>query len=127
MRNIRLLLIGVTALSLAAITTSSAQQSDNARRQPKQTHDKGIDDELPPGQQKKIGERNTAGITILTRPDGTLVAQLDESFHDAIVATRRADGEIVYTCLHGLPAAEGKIKAHGPVKAKPPISTLEEK
>jgi len=127
MRNIRLLLFGVTALSLAAITSSSAQQSDNARRQPKQTHDKGIDDVLPPGQEKKIGERNVAGVTIITRADGTLVAQLDESFHDAIMATRRTDGSVVYTCLHGLPAAGGKVTAHAPVKAKPPISTLEEK
>ena len=127
MRNIRLLLFGVIALSLAAVTTSSAQRSDNARRQPKQTHDRGVDDAVPPGQEKKIGERNVAGVTILTRADGTLVAQLDESFHDAIVATRRADGRLVYTCLHGLPAAEGKIKAHGPVNAKPPITTLEEK
>ena len=127
MRNIPLLLFGVTVLSLAAISTSSAQQSDKARRQPKQTHDKGIDDELPSVQEKKIGERNAAGVTILTLTDGTLVAQLDESFHDAVVATRQADGKTVYTCLHGLPAAEGKIRAHAPVTAKPPMSTLEEK
>ena len=39
----------------------------------------------------------------------------------------RLTAQIVHTCLHGLPAAEGKIKAHAPVQAKPPISTLEEK
>ena len=127
MRNIRLLLFGVTALSLAAITSSSAQQSDNARRQPKQTHDKGIDDDLPPGQAKKIGERNAAGVTIVTRPDGT--RSRNSTNRSTTRSWRRSEltAAIVYTCLHGLPAAEGKIKAHAPVKAKPPISTLEEK
>ena len=101
MRHTRLALFGVLALSLAAISAPAAQQSDKPRKQPKQTHDTGVDAaDAAPGQQK-TGERNVAGTTVTRRADGVLVATLDESFEDALVATRNADGSISYTCLHG--------------------------
>jgi hypothetical protein len=126
MRRTRLALFSVMALSLVAINAPAAQQSEN-RRKPKQTHDRGVDDvDVTTSVAQRIGERQVAGIRIVARPDGTLVAQLDESFHDAVVATKNADGTISYTCLHGLPAAEGVAKAHEP-KLKPTTPVLEEK
>jgi hypothetical protein len=126
MRRTRLAWFTAMAVMLVAISVPAAQQSDN-RRKPKQTHDKGVDDvDVTTAVAQKIGERQLAGIRILERADGTLVAELDESFHDAVVATKNADGTISYTCLHGLPAAEGLAKAHEP-KLKPATPVLEEK
>lgn len=128
MRAAPLALIGALTVSLAGASLA-AQQGDNGKRRPKQTHDKGVDDAVPPAQNDTVGERLVNRIAIVTRPDGTLMAQLDESFQDAIVAVKNADGTITFTCLHGLPAADGFVKAHAPVSETPAPSApaLEEK
>ena len=127
MRKTRLALFGAVALSVIAISAPAAQQSDN-RKKPKQTHDKGVDDvDVTPAAAQRVGERDVAGVRIVERADGTLVARLDESFHDAVVATKNADGTTSYTCLHGLPAADGFAKAHEQATSKPSTAKLEEK
>ena len=118
MVRFRPLSAAVVVLVLGVAAAASAQ-SPNSRRQPKQTHDKGTDDAVPPGQERKIGERNAAAVTVVTRPDGTRIAHLDESFHDALVATKGADGKITYTCVHGIAAAEGKVQKHAPAQKTP--------
>lgn len=127
MRAAPIAIVGALAVSLAAVNLA-AQQGEGKRR-PKQTHDKGIDDAVTPVQADVIGERLVNGIAIVARPDGTLVAELDESFHDAIVAVKNADGTTTYTCLHGLSAADGLVAAHAPVNETPvpPAPALEEK
>jgi hypothetical protein len=128
MRKTRLALFGAVALSIAAISAPAAQQPDKAKKPPKQTHDKGVDDvDVTPTAAQKVGERDLAGVRIVARADGTLVAQLDESFHDAVVATRNPDGTVSYACLHGLPAADGLAKAHEQTTSKPSTAKLEEK
>jgi hypothetical protein len=127
MREAHLVLAGAVVLSLVAASSPSAQQGDAAKRRPKQTHDKGIDDAVVAGQEGRIGERQVEGLVILTRPDGTVVAELDESFHDAVVATKHADGTISYTCLHGLPAANAHVSEHPAVSTTPATPPLEEK
>jgi hypothetical protein len=126
MRKTRLALFAAVALSLVAVSVPAAQQSDKPRKQPKQTHDTGVDDaDVPPGQLKKIGEREVAGTTITRRADGVLVATLDETFEDALVATKNPDGSISYTCLHGGDAAVKHVDAlRKPVTRAP---RLEEK
>lgn len=114
-------------MSLVAASSPSAQQGDAAKRRPKHTHDKGIDDAVVAGQESKIGERHVESLVIVTRPDGTVVAQLDESFHDAVVATKNADGTMTYTCLHGLPAADAHVNGHPAVSTTPAAPPLEEK
>ena len=127
MAKTRLVLIGVTA-AIAAVGVASAQQPDGAkRRPPRQTHDKGLDEVVPAGQESRIGERSLDGVRIVAGPGGAIVAILDETFHDALVATRKADGSIGYACLHGLPAADGHLKAHQAVKPTPAAPVLEEK
>jgi hypothetical protein len=128
MRAAPLAIIGALTVSVAVVSVG-AQQADNGKRRPKQTHDKGVDDAVPPTQNDIVGERLINGIAIVTRPDGTLMAQLDESFQDAIVAVKNADGTTSYTCLHGLPAADGFVAAHAPVSETPAPSApaLEEK
>jgi hypothetical protein len=127
MRKTRLALFGALALSLVAISTPAAQQSNNNNRKPpKHTPDKGIDDPEPAAAEPlTIGERNASGAVVITRDDGSVVALLDESFHDALVATRNADGTLSYTCLHGLPAGAKHVGAPMAPVSKTPI--LEEK
>jgi hypothetical protein len=125
MRKVRLALIGTVALSLVAIGVASAQQNDNRKKPPKQTHDKGIDDPEP-APASKTGERNVEAVTIIERADGIRVGILDESFEDALVASVNPDGSITYRCLHGLPAASKHVASTPP----PPVSAaprLEEK
>lgn len=126
MRKMRLALFSTVALSVVAINAPTAQQVDT-RKKPKQTHDKGVDDADVPTIVQRVGERDLAGVRIVQRADGTLVAQLDESFHDALVMTKNADGSISYTCLHGLPAADGLAKAHAGAPTTPVKPVLEEK
>jgi hypothetical protein len=127
MRTARPVLFGAVALSLAAISAPAAQQPDRSRKPPRQTHDKGLDD-APSVAVTRLGERNVTGVQVLLRQDGTLVAELDESFHDAVVATKNADGTISYTCLHGLPAAAGHVATHAPGTPAPTTApVLEEK
>jgi hypothetical protein len=128
MRAAPIAIVGALAVSLAAVNLA-AQQGDAGKRRPKQTHDKGVDDAVTPVQADVIGERRVNGIAIVARPDGTLVAELDESFHDAIVAVKNADGSMTYTCLHGLSAADGLVAAHAPVDETPAPAApvLEEK
>ena len=112
------------ALLLAGVTAVGAQAQSNSKRPPKQTPDRGIDDAdgLPPGQKKKLGERNTKAVTVTTLPSGAIMAQLDESFEDALVVTRDADGKIRYTCLHGLPVAgQAAIAAPQPESMSPAL------
>jgi hypothetical protein len=126
MRKARLAIFGALALSLVAISTPAAQQPNNRKKPPKQTHDKGIDDPEPAAAPAlKIGERIAENATIINRGDGSVVALLDESFHDALVATRNTDGTISYTCLHGLPAGAKHVAEHKPPVSKTPV--LEEK
>lgn len=128
MPKTRLLLLGVTAAAIAAAGAASAQQPERAKkRPPQQTLDKGIDDPVPAGRESRIGERVVDGVRVVAGPGGSVIAHLDESFHDAMVATRHADGTIGYTCLHGLPAADGKVKANAGAKPKPATPVLEEK
>jgi hypothetical protein len=127
MRKARLALFAALALSLVAISTPAAQQqSNNRKKPPKQTHDKGIDDPDPsPAVPSTIGERIAGGATVINRGDGSVVALLDESFHDALVATRNADGTTSYTCLHGLPAGAKHVDTPKQPVSKTPV--LEEK
>jgi hypothetical protein len=122
-----LVLVGVTAAAIAAAGAASAQQPERAKKRPQQTLDKGIDDAVPPGQETKIGERVVDGVRVVVGPGGAVIAHLDESFHDAVVATRNADGTIGYACLHGLPAATGTVKANASAKPKAAAPVLEEK
>ena len=123
MREVHLVLAGAVVLSLVAVSSPLAQQADGVRKRPKQTHDKGVDDAVVQGPADRVGQRQIAGVAIVWHPDGTLVAQLDESFHDAIVAVKNADGTTTYTCLHGLPAASRLVTA----PSVPATPALEEK
>jgi hypothetical protein len=111
MRKTRLALFGALAFSLAAISAPAAQQSDKPRKQPKQTHDTGVDGATTAAVPQPTGERNVAGTTVTRRANGVLMATLDESFEDALVAVKNADGTTSYTCLHGGDVAATHVDA----------------
>jgi hypothetical protein len=127
MRKARLALFGAVALSLVAISTPAAQQQENRnrnqRKPPKQTHDKGVDSPEPVAP-STVGERVTANAVVSVRADGSTVALLDESFHDAVIARKDSNGRLTYVCLHGLPAGAPHVAESSPAPLKP---VLEEK
>ena len=126
MRKTRLALFGAMALSLTAISAPAAQQNDNrndnGKKPPKQTQDKGVDDPAPAAaDDRKTGERNIEAVTIVQRPGGVVMGILDESFEDALVASVKPDGSIVYTCIHGLPAGAKHVETKAPISVTPAV------
>jgi hypothetical protein len=119
-------LLGAMVLVLVTVSAFAAQDQARSRKLPKQTHDTGVDDDqtVPLAQAgRATGERTAESAKVTVRPNGTVVAQLDASFEDALVVTRAADGSWKYTCIHGLPAAE-----HFAATARPrPTPIAEEK
>lgn len=130
MRKIRLALFGAVALSLVAISAPAAQQPDNrgnGRKPAKQTPDKGVDDPDVAVQPARAAvQRNVEAVTIVRQPGGVVMALLDESFEDALVATVKPDGSIVYTCVHGLPVGAKHVETITPT-AVSVAPTAEEK
>lgn len=122
MRKARLALFGAVALSLVAVSTPAAQQQENRhrnqRKPPKQTQDKGVDSPEAAAP-SIIGERIAANAAVTVRADGSTVALLDESFHDALVARKDANGRLTYVCLHGLPAGAPHVVEPSPAPVKP--------
>jgi hypothetical protein len=125
MRTARVCLLGGMCLAMT-VFTATAQEQENSKKTPAQKPVPGGDDtDRLPGQRKKLGERNTEAVKVTTLPGGSIMAQLDESFEDALVVTRDADGTLRYTCLHGLETADKHANSPAtPVSAAP---VLEEK
>lgn len=130
MPKARLALVGAVAISFAALSAPAAQQADNRnenrKKPPRQTHDKGVDAPDAAGQPTPAtGERNVDAVSIVHRAGGSIMAMLDESYEDALIATVKPDGSIAYTCVHGLSAGAEHVAA--PKTAVSVAPTLEEK
>ena len=121
--RVALAAIGI-AVALGAAPMAQ-QQTGKAKKHPHQTPDRGVDDAAAPAVTKPTGDKNVAAAKVTVRANGVNVAELDESFEDAVVVTVNADGSRSYTCLHGLPLSAGHLaKATAPVTRTP---VLEEK
>jgi hypothetical protein len=118
MRTSWVCVIGGLALALTFNAGLAAQQ-DKKPKKAKQTHDQGIDD----GDVAVVADKNAAGAKVIQRPDGSLLSILDESFLEATVAVKNADGTTTYRCFHGLPAAADHLKQ----AVKPAAPALEVK
>jgi hypothetical protein len=118
MRTSWVCLIGGMALAFAVNATLAAQQ-DKKPKKAKQTQDQGIDD----ADLSVVADKNAEGAQVIRRPDGSLLSILDESFLEATVAVKNADGTITYRCFHGLPAAANHLKQ----SANPAAPALEVK
>lgn len=122
MRKSLRLVLGVAALIFAFDSFATAGQQHKLKK-PKQTHDQGVDDQ----DVSIVPDKNAAGAEVTLHPDGSVSSILDESFLEATVAVKNADGTIGYTCLHGLPAAKNLVKDAATVQPKAPATVLEVK
>ena len=117
----------VVAVALTLMAAGAyAQQGGNSKR-PNQAPDKGIDDgQAPPGQAgKEPGDRLVTQVPSAVTANGVNLAELDETFDEAIVLTINPDGTRTYTEVKGLEAAERVVKAT--TQPAPSSPVLEEK
>jgi len=122
MRNLYIAVAAMPILAFTGAVVAAQQGNEPTKKPPVQTPEKGVDDEKPnPGQGKTaIGNKDVASVVVTVHPTGALMAQLDESFEEALVVTVKPDGTRVYTTMRGVP------KANAPIPA-PPVVALEEK
>jgi len=118
----------VAAIALLAFggAAAAAQQGPKPNKKPPvQTPDSGVDDgKQNPGQGRKdIGDKDVASITVKPHPSGAAVAELDESFEEAIVVTLKPDG------TRTISTQRGTAVRPSPVPAAPAVEppALEEK
>jgi len=125
MRKIVIAVAVVVALGVFAGATS-AQQPANSRK-PSQTPDQGVDDDkTPPGQARKgPAERSAAQVPVTVHSNGIAVAELDESFDEAIVVTLDTDGTRTYQHVQGPASAAAFLEAEPSPAVPEPV--LEEK
>ena len=117
----------VVAVALTLMAAGAyAQQGGNSKR-PNQVPDKGIDDsQAPPGQaRKEPGDRVVTQVPRAVTANGVNLAELDETFDEAIVLTINPDGTRAFTEVKGLEAAERVVKAT--TQPAPSAPVLEEK
>jgi hypothetical protein len=113
---------GVIALACAAAAFAQPPQTPPGqakKRVPHQTVDRGDNDaarDLTPeedaGVQRRFG-KNERGVLLTTRPDGTVAAQLDESYMEALTMTRADDGSLQFSHTTGLANAARAVKSAG--------------
>jgi hypothetical protein len=114
MRRFFICAIGVLALALAFDAAAFAQQDEKAKKRgPKQTQDRGDAAEL-----EALPDRNV-DAPVIVHGDGALSSILDESFLEAMVVVKNADGSLSYRCVHGLTNAAHHAKSHGKRGARP--------
>jgi hypothetical protein len=102
-----------------------AQQPGDAPKKPaSQTHDQGVDDDkTPPGQARKgPGDRIASQVPVTVYANGMAVAELDESFDEAMVVTLHPDGTRTYDHVQGTATAAALVQAQPkPATSKPPL------
>jgi hypothetical protein len=124
MRRTGIAIAVIAALGVFA-ADSHAQQSDP--KTPRQTQDQGVDDDkTPPGQARKgPAERVITEVPISVRASGVAIAELDESFDEALVVKINPDGSRTYVEIQGLDRATEEV--HRPSAPAPSAPVLEEK
>ena len=123
MRTSGHLVLGIAALLFVFDSPAFAEQ--NKPKKAKQTQDRGIDDD----DRAIVPDKNAAGAHVIHHPDGSISSILDESFLEAMVAVKNADGTISYRCFHGLPAASDHVTGatNNEAAATKPVTKLEVK
>ena len=124
MRRAGIAVVALTALSVFAASTY-AQQPGKGRKAATQTHDQGVDDDSAPAAQasKEPADRVISQVPITVHASGVAVAELDESFDEAIVVTINEDGTKTYREVRGDHATKATLDP-APAPAAP---VLEEK
>jgi len=120
--------VALTAVAIVvAVAGGAIAQSDRAKKHPHQTPDRGVDDTtkiVEDEGKKAIGEHNVAAAKVTVLATGMKLAELDESFEEALLLTVGPDGRRTYACIHGLPRGADHS---GLAAATPVAAALEEK
>jgi len=101
------------AVALMFASPSQAQNSQanpnaqNPKKQANQVPETGPNDPDPLTQPL---ERAIGNVQVTVRPDGTVVAELDDSFMEASTVTIAADGSLQFEHFTGLDRAEAAVR-----------------
>ena len=126
MRKTGIAIAVIAAFGLSAGVTYG-QQPGNARKQTKQTHDTGVDDEKVPvgSSPTALGARNVSEVRVTVHANGVTVAELSESYDEALVVRINPDGTRTYVEVRGADRAADVVHSEpAPAQAVP---VLEEK
>jgi len=107
-RAIPTLLACVFAASaaLAQSPQGNANAEQNQRKQINQVPDLGTNDPTP----SPIFERAVESVPVTVRADGTMVAQLDDTFMEAVTVSVDGDGTLHYQHFTGLETASRAVR-----------------
>jgi hypothetical protein len=119
----------IVALAFATAAHAQPPQTPPGQAQkinaPQQTQDRGESDagrDLTPVEQAAVLQqygKNESGVTFSTLSNGAVVAQVDDSYAEALTVTRRPDGTLVFGHTTGLQNAARAVKASSVSATKP--------
>jgi hypothetical protein len=122
------LTIAVTGVARAQSSQASPNAQNNTRKNGNQVPDSGLD--APQQDQGSSFERVISAVPVRVRPDGTVVAELDDAFMEATTVTIGANGRLILQHFTGLDRAERAARLL-PSRVLPPlfpvVQPLEEK
>jgi hypothetical protein len=110
----------VVSLTLAPPLHAQNPNSQKPKRNANQVPETGQDD--PGAAPDARFDRSPETLTFVTLPNGTVMAQLDESFMEASTVTIGADGALTFEHFTGLKRAENTVRglsADGLLRARP--------
>src|SRR5688572_21849454 len=109
MRRTGLAIAVIAAIGVFAGSTHAQQPNP---KKPSQTQDQGVDDDkTPPGQERKgPAERVVTQVPITIRANGVAIAELDESYDEALVVKINADGSRTYVEVQGVDRAAEEVQ-----------------
>jgi hypothetical protein len=114
--------VAVALMFASPSLAQSSQANPNAqkpRKQANQVPETGPNDPDPDPSAEPL-ERAVGNIQVTVRPDGTVVAELDDSFMEASTVTIAADGSLQFEHFTGLDRAEAAVKRQA-IQAAPPL------
>jgi hypothetical protein len=113
------LTLGVAALAQAQSSQSNANAPGKQKKQANQVPDSGLDQ---PGADAGDGpfQRVIENVPVTLRADGTLVAELDDSFMEALTVTVAADGTVTFAHYDNVASANRAMRLL-PSRALPQI------
>jgi hypothetical protein len=102
------LLVCVFAASAAFAQSpqANANAEQNQRKQINQVPDLGTNDPTP----SPVFERAVDSVPVTVRADGTMVAQLDDTFMEAVTVSVGANGTLQYQHFTGLETASRAVR-----------------
>lgn len=112
--------IAVALMFASPALAQSSQANPNAQKPKKQANQVPETGPNDPDPSTEPLERAIGNIQVTVRPDGTVVAELDDSFLEASTVTIAADGSLQFEHYVGLDRAEAAVKRQA-IHAAPPL------